>query len=1071
MRRLSGQAARLVWRVAHVAVTVALTLALLGGTGLGVLAWRLARGPIALPWLTSRIAAAANRELAPDRLQLGQAALAWEGFRGTLGAPLDLRLTDVAVLGHDGQRRMAVPQVAVALSLPALLRLHLVPRTIALDRPRVVLRRSADGAIGLDVGPAAPAQGQAATAPAPPSSLDPGAILAELARPPAARQAPRRFGLLSQLHRLLVRDADLTVIDRDLGAVWQAPHAFLDVARAPGGGVVANATLGLSLGASTAQLALTAQLPPGGRTARVEARLDRISPAALAGSAPRLAPLTALDAPVGGSVSFSLGPSLRPQQVVLALEAGPGQAHIAGGTVPIQAARLDASSTPEGIALNLFRLTLPGGPGAPPTVLRLRGTVARANGTLLAALGLQFDQVAFARLAALWPAGLAPDTRSWILENIPEGEASDGVFSFGLSATTDLSHIHLFEAAGTLRGSGLVVHWLRPVPPLRDGTAELALRTPDRLDITVSGGRQDAARGQPAGLAVESGTVQITGLTLHDQDMQIDARVAGPLPAALALLREPRLGLLARHPMALSDPEGQVSARLSIGFPLLKALRVDEVRIGTTATLTGVHLARVVAGRNLDDGRFDLVAGSDGLTLSGTGRLGGIPARIAGQMDFRAGPPTQVQQHLTATAETDTAALAATGVTTLGLASGPVRLAASVTERRNGSGTVALRADLTGTRLSVAPLHWDKPPGQPARMTAELPLQRDRLDGTAPITLSGGAGAIGTLAGTARAAFVDGRLTALLLDRLRLGHTELTGALDFPGGGQPIAVRLSGPVLDLAPRFAASRPPQPPAPPPPRRGPAWTLAARFATVRLAGGTSLSGLTASGTNDGLAWQRLRLDARIGATGRLEAHIAPAPAAGRSLGLQASDAGALARGLGLTAAVEGGKLAITGQFGPEPAPVLTGTATLDDFRLRDAPVVAGLLQAATLYGVVELLRGPGLGVSQLIAPFSLKGGELTLSNARAFSPSLGATAAGRIDLDRDRIDLKGTIVPAYFFNSLLGHLPLVGRLFSPERGGGVFAASYALQGALKNPSVSVNPLAALTPGFLRGLFRLF
>jgi hypothetical protein len=37
--------------------------------------------------------------------------------------------------------------------------------------------------------------------------------------------------------------------------------------------------------------------------------------------------------------------------------------------------------------------------------------------------------------------------------------------------------------------------------------------------------------------------------------------------------------------------------------------------------------------------------------------------------------------------------------------------------------------------------------------------------------------------------------------------------------------------------------------------------------------------------------------------------------------------------------------------------------------------------------------------------------------------------------------------------------------------VFAASYALRGPLDDPAVSVNPLTALTPGFLRGLFGIF
>jgi hypothetical protein len=70
----------------------------------------------------------------------------------------------------------------------------------------------------------------------------------------------------------------------------------------------------------------------------------------------------------------------------------------------------------------------------------------------------------------------------------------------------------------------------------------------------------------------------------------------------------------------------------------------------------------------------------------------------------------------------------------------------------------------------------------------------------------------------------------------------------------------------------------------------------------------------------------------------------------------------------------------------------------------------------------------------------------------------------------LDMRGTVVPAYIFNSLLGHLPIIGRLFSAERGGGLFAASFTVQGPLSDPKVSVNPLSAITPGFLRGIFGL-
>ncbi len=172
------------------------------------------------------------------------------------------------------------------------------------------------------------------------------------------------------------------------------------------------------------------------------------------------------------------------------------------------------------------------------------------------------------------------------------------------------------------------------------------------------------------------------------------------------------------------------------------------------------------------------------------------------------------------------------------------------------------------------------------------------------------------------------------------------------------------------------------------------------------------------------------------------------------------------------ISGGRLTIAARFddGRRGNP-LSGTAELHDFRVLDAPIIGRILQAATLYGIIEVLRGPGLGFTQLVAPFSFRDGVLRLGETRAFSASLGFTAKGDLNLDRRTIDLTGTIVPAYALNTLPGRIPLVGRLFSPERGGGLFAATYSLRGALDNPNIGVNPLATLTPGFLRGLFGLF
>jgi hypothetical protein len=172
------------------------------------------------------------------------------------------------------------------------------------------------------------------------------------------------------------------------------------------------------------------------------------------------------------------------------------------------------------------------------------------------------------------------------------------------------------------------------------------------------------------------------------------------------------------------------------------------------------------------------------------------------------------------------------------------------------------------------------------------------------------------------------------------------------------------------------------------------------------------------------------------------------------------------------MSGGHLSLTGNYDDRRADhPLSGTAEITDFRVRDPNGLGKLLQAMTLYGLVQAASGPGLGFTRLTAPFRLTDDALDLGESRAFSPSLGLTAKGHIDLRRDIADIQGTIVPAYFFNSLLGNVPIIGKLFSPESGGGVFAASYTVRGPLANPEISVNPLSALTPGFLRGLFGLF
>jgi hypothetical protein len=106
----------------------------------------------------------------------------------------------------------------------------------------------------------------------------------------------------------------------------------------------------------------------------------------------------------------------------------------------------------------------------------------------------------------------------------------------------------------------------------------------------------------------------------------------------------------------------------------------------------------------------------------------------------------------------------------------------------------------------------------------------------------------------------------------------------------------------------------------------------------------------------------------------------------------------------------------------------------------------------------------------ATFTMRNDVLETRNVQAHGPALGLTAQGWINLANKTVGLRGTLVPAYAVNSILNNIPLIGTLLGGP-GSGIFAATYRMTGSLEDPDIVVNPLATLTPGFLRGLFRVF
>jgi uncharacterized protein YhdP len=144
-------------------------------------------------------------------------------------------------------------------------------------------------------------------------------------------------------------------------------------------------------------------------------------------------------------------------------------------------------------------------------------------------------------------------------------------------------------------------------------------------------------------------------------------------------------------------------------------------------------------------------------------------------------------------------------------------------------------------------------------------------------------------------------------------------------------------------------------------------------------------------------------------------------------------------------------------------------MTSFRLLHTPFAVRFLSVAALTGLVDALTGEGFLFAGASAKFTKTRGRVDVADFHSAGPSIGLTSKGSIDMDANTIDLKGTLVPAYAFNSILGNIPIIGEFLQGGKGEGMFSATYSISGDLNQPKIDVNGWSALAPGFLRNIFE--
>ncbi len=1054
-----------------------LVLGVLAGLGLAL---RLASGPIEVTALVHAFTplplggqAARDHGAAPGgpkggargRLAIGRAWIGWDGFRRGAGAPVTLRLADLVVRNSDGEVADRIAGLAVSLDAAALLHGVLAVEEIRVSGARLALRRDSRVGIGLGLSPV----GQ---------------------EPAGGTSGPTLRW--NRLRRVAVSDAQVSVHDLVAGRDWILRDIGLD-ARPQGRGIVGRLAVAMLLDGRPTTLRGTGTGSPYNGDVSWHLSLDPLVPSRLGAALPLPAPLGTLALPVtlGLDVDFANGPGqfMDPVQVALSADLGAGTLQAGSALLHVEAGRVRLeASLPDGpqrtVTLRLsqaeLRLRAPAdAPGAPPTgpELHLHGRMLLDSlldaRRIRATLDADIPRLDFGTLARYWPAEAAGNARRWITANITAGEATGLHVETRLSGDQGWNSLAETDRSGGFDADGLTLWWLRPIPPLFDMQAHLAFQGTDAVLVTVPHASLPVGTpGKSPMLAVSDSAMRIAGLDAAHQPATIRLRLSGDLGDLLAELANPRLRLLSSHPVPFTHPFGHTETDVTVALPLDNNVSIDEVQVRAHSVMNNVHLGNVVSGRALDRGSLSVSADTNGLSLDGDGLVGAIPARLHYAMDFRAGPPEQLVEQAQVQAAVTEAALQREGLDPSGNVTGSAGLAVGYAARRDGQAAVTLGLDMTG--LGIATAVWNKPAGVPARASARIALLHGRLAAIDALHADGPG-----LSVDARATIRGGRAREVVVGHFAVGRSSGQGRVELPpaaASGQraaPIRVDARGPALDLSAAVsgtgAPAAPPRPPARDARRGGAAgsvpWIADLAFDTVYVGSRSAFGQVAAHVENDGRRITQARLQAERPTP--VLVRLSPGPG-GRQLTGSAGDTGLLLQALGVTGAIDGGTLQLDGRFddAAQGTP-LAGTVTVGRFVVPDAPLAARIVRNLSIYGWLTAPPSPQLAVDRLVAPFALRDQVLILTDARAHGAALGVTMQGRIDLARQRLDLRGTVVPAWAINQLPGRLPLVGRLLSPEKGGGVLAATVSIKGPFSEPDVHVNALAALAPGLLRRL----
>lgn len=1076
------------WRLVFLVTVLGLILAGYGLIGRAI--------PLPV-WMVAEVETRLNRALA-DSLPGASVAL------GAVDLTLDsdyvprLRLDDVRLLKAGGEALLTLPEVRLALQGRALLWGEARVAALRLTGARIAVTRDRDGRFDISMG-------DGGFSPQINSVSD----LFDLADTALANPA------LASLTRIEAEGLTLRLTDRRSGRVFDLGDGRLTAENQPD---ALAAELALSLQsrdghAGRALLQIVSE--KAASKARLSVEFNDIAAADLAAQAPAMAPLASLDALISGRLAVGLATdgvealegnleigkgALRPteaaQPVVfdrasLAMAYQPATGEMRLTRFEVESPTLRASSTGQAwlIGADGARIKGPLGGALPDAFLSqisfddvridpegvfdapvhftsgaldarlrlepfqveigqlslaeedrrlvLKGRIGADAKGWTTALDLTLNEISHDKLTALWPKKLLAKTREWISKNILQGSLHDIRAALRVAPGTE-PRLHLsysFDKAD--------VRFLATLPPIEGGKG---YSTIEGLTYTMvmTDGQVTAPEGGKIDMA--GSVFAVPDVTQKPARAEIRLSTRSSLTATLSLLNLPPFNFMTKadRPVDLGDGRAEVETRLSL--PLQKKVALGDVNYQVVGRVLEFRSDKLVAGRVIQAPVLDVTASPKGLEIKGKGRLGEVPFDVTYAQGFA--PDQKGRSTIRGTVVLSQAVAEEFGLgLPTGMVSGQGQAGVEIDLKKGAPGELRLTSDLKGIGLTLPEVGWTKPPEAKGRLAAEVSL--GKVPEVRRLTLE----AAGLKAEGKVALRAGGGLDLARFDRVTLADW-LDGTVEFRGrgAGKPVAIAMTGGSVDI------------------RRMPGAEQRGASKSGQGSGPLSLA-LDRLTVTDGIALTDFHGDfsLRGGFSGDFTATMNGGPAVsgavvpaphGTAVRLQSKDAGAVVASAGLFASARGGDLDLT--LTPrESQGHYDGRLRIANVRVRNANVLAELLNAVSVVGLLEQLYGQGLVFNTVEGEFLLTPKFVDLRRGSATGASLGVSMAGVYASSSRRLTMQGVISPVYLLNG-------IGAILT-KRGEGVFGFNYTLEGTADNPVVGVNPLSILTPGMFRELFR--